>query len=49
MQRVCPVLLSVAIPAVQQFSILTHKRNNLKKKKVFEHKMRGLILSAAFV
>ena len=43
------VLTSLAHPAVQYFSTLSHKRRNFRGKKVIEHKMRVLIFSATFV
>ena len=33
MQCVCTILLSVACPAVQNFYILSYKRNDLREKK----------------
>ena len=39
----------VACPHLQNFSTLSHKWDNLKKKKVTEHKMCVLIFSTTFV
>jgi len=43
------ILLSVACPAVQYFSTLSHKRHDFRKKNIFEHKMYVLIFSTTLV
>jgi len=41
---------SVACPAVQYFSTLSHKRHDFREKKnIIEYKLRVLIFSALFV
>jgi len=45
MQCACALLSSVAYPALQRFSILSHKWYDLEKKKLIEHKMFALIIS----
>jgi hypothetical protein len=42
-------LTSVACPALQYFSTLSHKRHYFRKKKFIENKMCVLILSTTFV
>ena len=42
------ILSSVACPALQYFSTLSHKRYGFRKKKNIEHKMRLLIFSTTF-
>ena len=50
MQCACAILPSVACPALQYFSTLSHKRHDFRKeKKVTEHKMCVLIFSTMFV
>jgi hypothetical protein len=46
MQCTCAILWSVASPAVQYFSTLSHKRHGFRKKKVV-HKMCVSMLSSA--
>jgi hypothetical protein len=48
MQGACAILSSVACPAVQYVSILSHNRHVFRKKKVIERKMYGSIASTAF-
>ena len=48
MQCACAILSSVACPAVQYFSTVSHKWYDLKKK-VFEHNMCVLILPTTIV
>ena len=43
------ILLSVASPALQQFSTLSNKRHDFRQKKVIEHKISVLIFSTTFV
>ena len=49
MQCACAILSSVPCPALQYFSTLSHKRYYFRGGGVTEHKMCGLIFSAAFV
>jgi len=49
LQCACAILSSVACPALQNFSILSHKRHDFFLKKGIEHKMRVLISSTTFV
>jgi len=48
MQCVCTVSSSVACPALQHFSTLSHKWCYCKRKKITEHKTCVLIFSATF-
>jgi hypothetical protein len=48
MQSACALLPSVACPALQYFSTLSHKRHGIREK-VIEHKMCVLIFSTTFV
>jgi len=48
-QSACSVLSSVACPALQYFSTLSHERHDFRRKKVTEHKMRVLIFCTTFV
>ena len=48
MQCACTILSSVACPALQYYSILSHKQHD-KKKKVTEYIMCALIFSTTFV
>jgi hypothetical protein len=48
MQCACAILLSVACPALQYFSTLSHKRHDFRND-VIEHKMCVVIFSTAFV
>ena len=46
----CAILSSVASPALQYSTTLSHKQHDFrKKKKVTEHKMCGLVFSTTFV
>ena len=49
MQCACALLSSVARPAVQYFSKLSHKRRVFRKKKIIEHKMCVMIFCTTFV
>ena len=46
-QRACTIFLSVASMALLYFSILSHKRQDFRKK-VTEHKMYVLVFSTTF-
>ena len=48
MQCTCPILSSTAFPALQQYSTLSHKRNDVRGKKLMNVKC-VLIFSATFV
>jgi len=48
MQCACAILSSVACLAVQYFSLLSHKRHDLKKK-VTEHQICVLIFCTSFI
>ena len=47
--RMRAILSSVARPALQYFSTLSHNRHGFREKKVAEHKMCVLVLSTSFV
>ena len=49
MQCACAILPSLACPALQYISTLSHKRHDFRKWKVTEHKMCILISSTTFV
>jgi len=49
MKCACAILCSVACPAVQNFSTLSHKQREFREKKVTEHKMCVLIFCTTFV
>ena len=49
MQRACVISSSVACPALQYFSTLSHKRRDFPKKEVIEQEMCVVIFSATFV
>jgi len=44
MQCACAILSSVACPALQYFSVLSHKRYDFRKKKIVEHDI-GVVIS----
>ena len=46
MQCACAISSSVACSVLQYFSTLSHKRHDFRKRKVTEHKMCVLVLSA---
>ena len=48
-QCACVVLLSMACPAVQYFSTLSHKRKDFREKRFIKYKMYVLLFSTTFV
>ena len=49
MQCACGIFFSVACPALQCFSTVSHKQHHFRLKKVVGHEMRVLIFFTTFV